>query len=272
VYAAALKWTKFDLPAREKLLPKLLEHVRLPLCPPKFLVNTVSKDSLVMADAACRELVDEAKNCLLLQLPAPGRPSMQGPRTRPRKPFKFPEVLYLVGGFRGSQPLSSVEWIDPGEASPVWKPAASMSKPIFDPVTNQWSNIASMHTIRESCGVAAMGGFLYAVGGVRGTECLNVVERYDPGRNAWTNVAPTRSRRCGVSVAVVNGCLYAVGGRDGWLTWSTVESTKWQKLKRFRSQMTLAVVNEKLYAVGDAYIEVYDKELNFWKNHINTKD
>ncbi|KAK6027162.1 BTB And Kelch, partial [Ostertagia ostertagi] len=95
VYAAALKWTKFDLPAREKLLPKLLEHVRLPLCPPKFLVNTVSKDSLVMADAACRELVDEAKNCLLLQLPAPGRPSMQGPRTRPRKPFKFPEVLYL---------------------------------------------------------------------------------------------------------------------------------------------------------------------------------
>ncbi|KAK6014540.1 kelch repeat protein, partial [Ostertagia ostertagi] len=212
-----------------------------------------------------------------------------------------------------------------------------MSKPIFDPVTNQWSNIASMHTIRESCGVAAMA--LSSQGGVRGTECLNVVERYDPGRNAWTNVAPTRSRRCGVSVAVVNGCLYAVGGRDGWLTWSTVERLdprvgKWEdvcpmstrrshsgsamfdghlyivggqqgttalssgekynpvanawievaalnnkenthemaKLKRFRSQMTLAVVNEKLYAVGDAYIEVYDKELNFWKNHINTKD
>ncbi|KAK6011864.1 BTB And Kelch, partial [Ostertagia ostertagi] len=96
VFAAVIQWVRFDLPARKQFLSKLLEHVRLPLCHPKFLVSTVSEDALVKADAACRDLVDEAKNYLLLPLE---RPNMQGPRTRPRKPIKFGEVLYAVGGW-----------------------------------------------------------------------------------------------------------------------------------------------------------------------------
>ena len=82
-------------PALRKLfhaLPnQVLQHVRLPLLNPKFLVGTVSTDLLIRSDEACRDLVDEAKNYLLLPQE---RPLMQGPRTRPRKPIRCGEVLF----------------------------------------------------------------------------------------------------------------------------------------------------------------------------------
>jgi len=69
----------------------VLQHVRLPLMSPKFLVGTVGSDLLVKSDDMCRDLVDEAKNYLLLPQE---RPQMQGPRTRPRKPIRCGEVLF----------------------------------------------------------------------------------------------------------------------------------------------------------------------------------
>ena len=70
---------------------QVLQHVRLPLMSPKFLVGTVGSDLLIKSDEACRDLVDEAKNYLLLPQE---RPLMQGPRTRPRKPIRCGEVLF----------------------------------------------------------------------------------------------------------------------------------------------------------------------------------
>ena len=64
---------------------------------PKFLVGTVGTDLLIKSDDACRDLVDEAKNYLLLPQE---RPLMQGPRTRARKPIRCGEVLF-AGKSRG---------------------------------------------------------------------------------------------------------------------------------------------------------------------------
>ncbi|KAK6051081.1 BTB And Kelch, partial [Cooperia oncophora] len=97
VYLAVARWVRFNLPDRKQFLAKvqamfsLMEHVRLPLCQPKFLVSTVSKDALVMADVTCRNLLDEAKNHQLLQLSTYERPVMQGTLTRPRKSLSFGE-------------------------------------------------------------------------------------------------------------------------------------------------------------------------------------
>jgi kelch-like protein 20 len=57
----------------------------------RFLVNTVSSDPLIRSDQACRDLVDEAKDYLLLPQ---DRLNKQGPRTRRRKPIKSSEMLF----------------------------------------------------------------------------------------------------------------------------------------------------------------------------------
>ncbi|KAK5971125.1 Ring canal kelch protein variant 1 [Trichostrongylus colubriformis] len=252
VFQAVAKWVSFDLTARKQFLPQLLEQVRLPLCHPKFLVDTVSGDALVMEDAACRHLLDEAKNYQLSKLYTPTRPAMQGLRTRPRNPVKFSEVLYVVGGVCNGDAVDSVERLDPGEPNPSWQRVASMTKrrgghgvavldnllyavggrnkeilssiERYDPATNEWSNdVASMLTCREYFGLAALDGFLYAVGGDDGSTCLDSVECYDVRRNEWTRVAPLSSCRHRLSVSVLNGCLYAVGGSDGNACFNVVE-------------------------------------------------
>ncbi|KAK6043773.1 hypothetical protein COOONC_18722, partial [Cooperia oncophora] len=72
---------------------QLLEHVRLASCHPKFLVGTVSEDPLVMNDATCRHLLDEAKNSQLLRLSTYGPLELQGRKSR--KSFETGEVLYV---------------------------------------------------------------------------------------------------------------------------------------------------------------------------------
>ena len=68
-----------------------MEHVRFPLMNARFLVNTVSCEPLIRSDQTCRDLIDEAKDYLLLPQE---RLNMQGPRTRPRKPIRPDEVLF----------------------------------------------------------------------------------------------------------------------------------------------------------------------------------
>jgi len=75
VYNAVMLWLKYNVAERRQHLSQILQHVRMPLLSPKFLVGTVGSDLLVRSDEACRDLVDEAKNYLLLPQE---RPLMQG--------------------------------------------------------------------------------------------------------------------------------------------------------------------------------------------------
>jgi kelch-like protein 20 len=110
VYQAVMSWVRYNIADRRQHLPVVLQHVRLPLLSPKFLVGTVGADLLIKSDETCRDLVDEAKNYLLLPQE---RPHMQGPRTRPRKPIRKGEVLFAVGGWCSGDAIASVERFDP---------------------------------------------------------------------------------------------------------------------------------------------------------------
>ena len=106
VYNACLRWVHYNLAERKDRLHEVLSHVRLPLVSARFLVGVVSADLLIKNNESCRDLVDEAKNYLLLP---EQRLLMQGPRTRPRQPAKRGEVLFAVGGWCSGDAINSVE-------------------------------------------------------------------------------------------------------------------------------------------------------------------
>lgn len=65
--------------------------------------------------------------------------------------------------------------------------------------------------MRVLSGVAAWNQYIYVVGGYDGASQLASVERYDTERNAWEEVAPMRAARSALSLAVLDNKLYAMG-------------------------------------------------------------
>nr|UZC49391.1 kelch-like protein [Carassius auratus]UZH44906.1 kelch-like protein [Carassius gibelio]WEX30196.1 Kelch-like protein 20b-A [Carassius auratus]WEX30294.1 Kelch-like protein 20b-A [Carassius gibelio] len=293
VFNAVMAWVKYSIQERRPQLPQVRDKI--------YLINTFF---LFFFFFSCRDLVDEAKNYLLLPQE---RPLMQGPRTRPRKPIRCGEVLFAVGGWCSGDAISSVERYDP--QTNEWRMVASMSKrrcgvgvsvlddllyavgghdgssylnsvERYDPKTNQWSSdVAPTSTCRTSVGVAVLGGYLYAVGGQDGVSCLNIVERYDPKENKWTRVASMSTRRLGVAVAVLGGFLYAVGGSDGTSPLNTVErynpqENRWHTVAPMgtrRKHLGCAVYQDMIYSVGGrddttelSSAERYNPRTNQW--------
>lgn len=193
VYDSVIRWVKHDLPNRKDKLHHLLEHVRLPLIEAEYLVSCISCEPLIRQNESCRDLVDEAKDYLLLP---DQRFRHKGPRTRPRKHIKPNEVLFAVGGWCNGDAINMVER--------------------YNVKTNEWRQVACMNKRRCGVGIAVLNNFIFAIGGHDGSSYLNSVERYDPVTDVWScSVSPTSTCRTSVGVVVLNDKIYAVGGQDG---------------------------------------------------------
>lgn len=80
----------------------------------------------------------------------------------------------------------------------------------YNPLTSIWKEISPMNEARPRCKLAALEGYIYAIGG----ECLSSVERYDPRSDRWTFVAPLPNDTFAVAhhVTVCKGELFLSGG------------------------------------------------------------
>uniref|UniRef100_A0A3Q2EA39 Kelch domain containing 7A n=1 Tax=Cyprinodon variegatus TaxID=28743 RepID=A0A3Q2EA39_CYPVA len=80
----------------------------------------------------------------------------------------------------------------------------------YNPLTSIWKEISPMNEARPRCKLAALEGYIYAIGG----ECLSSVERYDPRQDRWTFVAPLPNDTFAVAhhVTVCSGELFVSGG------------------------------------------------------------
>lgn len=80
----------------------------------------------------------------------------------------------------------------------------------YNPLTSIWKEISPMNEARPRCKLAALDGYIYAIGG----ECLSSVERYDPRLDRWTFVAPLPNDTFAVAhqVTVCRGEIFVSGG------------------------------------------------------------
>jgi N-acetylneuraminic acid mutarotase len=143
---------------------------------------------------------------------------------------------------------------------------------------NTWTRKADMPTARLACGISAVDGKIYVIGGfVNSVAGIPTVEAYDPETDTWEAKANMPAPRCVLSAATVNGKIYAIGGaRNSAVT--TVEEydpardvwTKKASIPTARNWLATAVVNEKIYAIGGwngstkSAVEEYDPETDTW--------
>jgi N-acetylneuraminic acid mutarotase len=176
--------------------------------------------------------------------------------------------LYVIGGYSKSG-LS------------VWNPVATVYA--YDPVTDSWSERASMPTARGALSVTEHQGKLYAIGGYDRKGNNAQVEAYDPVRNVWAIRAPLPTPRDHLAGATVGGQIYAIGGRvNGDYSQNLVvterydpAADRWTRvsdLPTARSGITAAVVEGRIYVFGgegDAGTfrenEAYDPARDTWR-------
>ncbi len=163
--------------------------------------------------------------------------------------------VYAIGGWRGVDlPLSRVEEYDPqsnqwraradmptarwllgtcelngriyalggaGPQDPGTFPVALATLEVYDPATDSWSTCAPMPTPRLGLSVSAVGGKLYAIGGLvaapprseQTSITLGTVEEYDPATDTWATKADMPTPRGLFATGAVQGRIYALGGR-----------------------------------------------------------
>ncbi|XP_011408180.2 PREDICTED: kelch-like protein 20, partial [Amphimedon queenslandica] len=98
-------WLNYEPESRKDSLPKLLNHIRLPLLPLNFLKYRVESNPYIKRSLDCRDLIDEAKNYHLFP---DDYSQIKGTQFHPRK--STVGVLFAIGG-RGAvgEPFCSVE-------------------------------------------------------------------------------------------------------------------------------------------------------------------
>lgn len=224
--------------SRLKYLPDLLARVRLPLLSAQFIRDVVSKNPHVRADMVCRDLLDEARDLLLM--PDSLSPSTCSFVCRPRRGQEVAGVIYAVGGYSAEGDCQSIV-----EA--------------YNPLVDRWEVVESMSTERSRIAVVALKGCLYAIGGLDGSSRLNTVEKFDPKTGVWQRVASMNYRRSALGAAVLNGRIYVCGGYDGISSLRTCEvynpeQNRWQVIPSMTECRSaggvVALEDGRLFAIG----------------------
>ena len=123
VYESVIAWVRHDSGLRGQHLPRLMEHVRLPLLSRDYLLKKVDGEGLFQTYPECKDFIIEAlkfhlANGQSVLATHPGSllehsnndlsTVFSSPRTRPRQPIGLPKVILAIGG-QAPKAVRSVE-------------------------------------------------------------------------------------------------------------------------------------------------------------------
>uniref|UniRef100_A0A8P4G943 BACK domain-containing protein n=1 Tax=Dicentrarchus labrax TaxID=13489 RepID=A0A8P4G943_DICLA len=258
VFEAAMLWLNKCL-SRKQSFEKVLEHIRLPLISPYYLHDVIESLDVVKENQGCQRLISEAKDYLLLK---DRRGELYCPRARPRRSTGTAEVIVTVGGEDDKVVLRSVE--------------------SFDPVTNQWKNLACLPFAVSKHGLVVSDSTLYLAGGeFPDGSASREMWRYDSCFDSWIEMAPMNVARSELGLVMLDGFVYAVGGWEGRSRLDSVEcynphTNTWQFTDSVKMAVTspaVVALDGLLYVTGGAVLEdgdgtdlaqVYNPKTSVW--------
>jgi DNA-binding CsgD family transcriptional regulator len=125
----------------------------------------------------------------------------------------------------------------------------------------RWQPLDPMNSPRAGFATAAVGNYIYLIGGENEQGVLDSVERYDHRSATWTSLSTKPTAVADVRAVVIGGLLYVPGGRlgtndrqitDAFERYDPV-SEEWESLPSLpapRSAYALVAVEGKLYLFG----------------------
>ncbi|TRY83462.1 hypothetical protein DNTS_016207 [Danionella cerebrum] len=293
VFEAILHWISYAPDSRKIHMTVLL---------PKYFVNNVKYNPLVLENEACTQVILNAMATLFEFSPSVSA-ELVHQLTRPRLPNA---ILLAVGGWI-SGPTSEIEAYD--MRADCWitvtkgreHPRAYLGTAVleeylycvggydtveyfnsvrkFNLVTQTWHEVAPMYERRCYVSVAVLDGLIYAIGGLNGHRRLKSAERYNPSTNQWTLAANMNERRSDASATSLHGKVYVCGGFTGNECLFSAESfdpqtNQWTLIASMssrRSGVGVVAYNDLVFAVGGfdgigrlRSVEAYDPLTNIW--------
>lgn len=128
---------------------------------------------------------------------------------------------------------------------------------VFDPVSNEWSTLAPMPTVRGGLNAVAANGCLHVFGGEGSSGMFAQHEVYDPATDSWLSMEDMPTAVHGVTgLAFVDGTIHLPGGgtRTGGSSGSRIHQV-------FRPEMTCGPAGTAGDLNGDGELSVADLEM-----------
>ncbi|XP_035686415.1 kelch-like protein 9 [Branchiostoma floridae] len=265
---AVIRWRR-NMSLGSTSTADLFKHVRFPLIEEKELYGKVFATHFIRSNPVLEERVQEAikyqENPFL-------QPAMQSEHTVPRRSV---ETVLAIGGRMQLDGKTKME-----------KCADVLG---LEPRTGRWRIITELkwpQAVNSVCSVAAMGGFLYTVGGQNQFRQLakrttSGACRYDPRRDTWVKLASMNQERGSFVLLAHKGSLYAIGGYDiEGITTNTVEKytpekNEWSYVQPLpverggRADHAGVVCNNRIYVTGGIALATDSQDATFVYDHVH---